>query len=906
MASSARSRAVFGAFVALAICAVAAIALLGPDEVAPSSIGGEGDAARADGARPADAEPDAIRPGTRVVDAGDAREEVGSDAAATVPWPDDGVDLLVIDDATGRPVAGALVHFVDPRGHASGDDWLVRALRSSWRERLDDEGVAVRCDASGRTRVPYRTLRVEARASVEGGTARGVARIGSGAREPVVVRVAVREPWTVRVVDAAGAPAADASVVQFDGDGAVFLDRRRTDGDGLARFERRGAWTAEDSSTAAIDDSSVSFVLDGLFRSPVFERAFHRSEDHPIIELVRPPCGSVVVEVPGADALGRDELVTLGLAFRSSQNALDVRYTIELTQRLGDGELRFEQVGVGHALRVALGPDAERGRTTFAGPAADGEEVRVTIGRVEPGAVLFGRVVDEDGRAVADTRLELARLGHPFGGSGAGAGAGAGVGAVRSVTTRGDGSFEFRSGELTPRAWTALLRDPEGRGRTAPFRVPDAHADGRVDIGELVLVRALVQVNGRVLGHGGPLAGAEVTVAFVRSEPAWPIGEVYDQHDRIVDRLEDATGDALEVSMDEFVAVDRVLHTTEDGRFAFVAPSDARAAICSVEYAAHDDALFVVELPASSGTDLGVEIELQPRWSVEGRLVGAGSTYAGRAVEVVLRSGDLPEDADAGAFVRYHSGGRFSVSCPNAEPVGLALVTTSWPPTVLAELGPFAPSVDGAPHPALDPLDVASYADVFEVEVVPPFLGDEQPSTFVRLLDDEGQSWGAVGSSSGPWTLSVATPHGWGGAFTVHTNCYRPVTVRPFGRDVSVELELGPRVELAFEGLDAVPEGARWRLRLGTTQIHPDDEGAWSGYRPNAGAFVVTATLDLPRRQPEDTYDARWDELDGQPLRLARLELPDGGLSETIAMPDLDGLVELARGTGAEESRESR
>lgn len=267
----------------------------------------------------------------------------------------------------------------------------------------------------------------------------------------------------------------------------------------------------------------------------------------PVARDVAPPTpppelGSVVVEVFAADGSYAEDGTRVDLwrgpGRRRTASRGAVR-TADATATVRAGQARFEGVELDRVLELDATRRFERANATVVGPRSPGERVNVVLNLVLAGATLVFRAVDPSGQPVVGPLESELRVWNRRRTSSR----------PDSRTTDDQGSFEVEleaallageRRELVVRAGTLAderrERVPvlEGRIDLSQSFPPD-----RIDMGDLVLERAPLVAEGRVVDGGGkPLAGAWVSCRSARAErnegaPLGSLGMVAtDQHGR--------------------------------------------------------------------------------------------------------------------------------------------------------------------------------------------------------------------------------------------------------------------------------------------------------------------------------------------------------------------------------------
>ncbi|QDU84600.1 hypothetical protein Pla163_17110 [Planctomycetes bacterium Pla163] len=780
---------------------------------------------------------------------------------ATIPWPKDGIDLVVVDAETGEPVPHALVRFVDPP--LSALDRMDTQL--SLLEQLDRDGSAIRCDAEGRVRVPYGTWEVVAQAEGRRG---GADLTRHQPDETIEVRIHTLERLQVRVVDGLGRPAPDAAVVLSDparGSWGQRVERRTSDSSGRVVFDFPDPAGAEDLEAS----------LDGFFFSPAWVDP--REED---AELVLPPHGSVVVDFGDARFI-EGEPISLDLEWKGLVS------TPSRVLPVKNGLVRFEpfQLGLQFHVLAPLGVElAEWG--PFVGPTVQGETVLIHAQLAEPIAGMRGRVVDERGDPVGSVELVMARLGQAF----------AEPDQASRFTTAADGTFLAVLPKIPRNRGKLVLRDLAADGRSAPIELTGLGEDHVADLGTIVLRRDLVRVHGTVFGNGGTLEGASLTCAF-----SIPLdGSVSEEVGRTGLLLIERTG--LEPAPGSFVAIDARVYSGENGEFSCSVPPDATAVYLVVTHPQHHGHMLASPLPAGH---LRVVLEPDPVlrgrlsvpewWGDTGRISIVSLEGTSRRVHSFTRS-DIGRIAGRAPDPGEDS---FLFHAPSFEPIGLEL-TTGRHGRVVADLGRYAPTLDTSVlHPDLDPLDLSTFVRLVEIAIEPPRTDTDAGASYLLWIEDadEDNWWSSAGATSGPWDAQVLLPIHHAGDLIVKSDRCRPARIPAGVERHAVQLELGPPVVLRLESLAQLPEGVRLAFELvvglWTRELRPDDDGVVREHLAGPGPVQLRMTTYVPRLAEGEIRDPRWDRLNRYPLVLAAFDVGDEGVELDVAVPDLAGLMQL-------------
>jgi hypothetical protein len=402
--------------------------------------------------------------------------------------------VLVVEAASGRPVAGAEVFALD---RVDGDfDW-----EPLFFESLVEKVAPLRSDANGRVAIPFvgaapRLVLARAPGWLGG---EHIAPTGpGGAADGAPARLALHPDWDVaiEVALADGRPAVGVSLGLDLGD-TTFSDL--TDADGRASFEHVGFACATRDARAEVAvqvplEPRLAAVLEGEPREPVRFRL--------------PPLASVEVTVldPQRVPVPDGTMLQLGLVRPTESRDLSP-FARSARQRIvgatNDGHALFAFVEPGLELELLVrtpGAVAER-KAYFPGPARAGERLEHTLVLALDQPVLEFRVLEAPGRPLADAELGL-RL------------------SVRSrymrnehqpaARTDSEGRFrlelpaEFRAGE---RRMLRITAREESLG--ARVDLAGAFEPGLRSMGDVMLEPVPLVVAGRVSdGEGKGVAGA--------------------------------------------------------------------------------------------------------------------------------------------------------------------------------------------------------------------------------------------------------------------------------------------------------------------------------------------------------------------------------------------------------------
>ncbi len=246
---------------------------------------------------------------------------------------------------------------------------------------------------------------------------------------------------------------------------------------------------------------------------------------------VPPPApGSVLVQLltedgsPAADGT-RVRLQVLGAG--APRPALNRSWAPAggVTAKIDSGQARFEGVELGRELELDAAVGLARARASVAGPRSSGESVLVVL-RLEPYlARLVFRALDPSGQPVrGDVQLEIRRWSEDRTNSNMG-----------NRTTDDGGRFEL---ELEAALPAGERRELEVRAHPLVGRVDlsQSFPPERIDMGDLVLARAPLLADGRVVdGSGKPLPN--VTISCRAALATWRVGAPPSHASTVTDEL---------------------------------------------------------------------------------------------------------------------------------------------------------------------------------------------------------------------------------------------------------------------------------------------------------------------------------------------------------------------------------
>ncbi len=683
------------------------------------------------------------------------------------------VDILVVDAATGAPVADAEVVF---DGALTSE--RIAALPHDERNRyLQDReaaartfGATTRTDAEGVAHV-YVAAR-HAVVHARHGARYGVLHLDATSQGPPHRHRLELRPdrsVTVQVLDASGQPAIGVPLrIRGSGEDSVRVSEaaasvspvETTAPDGVTTFVHLQNAHALNLLPNARDATWQVFVAVPGLEHVAAAVDLHVPPATPIV-LRLPPTGAIATRLVAAGRRvgGRDLKLTTEAAL-DGPNAWNLGWPRKAD---ADGWTRFPHVPLGATFRVLAGhPVASR---AFAGPVTAGEELRFEFAPGDGVLVLTGRLVDA---ASAPIRSSSAQVDFDLG-----IAQGTAV-----VVTDADGHFTWvvgakPSGDVALKRLRFTLRSPNAPP-TSHAVAPRSLSDAVTDLGDLMLRAPPVVVAGRFeFGDGvQPIPIAFDVERFVavagpgQRDRWWRINGIDTSQQR--DGSFAVTG---EVPARRFRLVFPAYHhlPIEPIEFRFgasdlVIPVDLGASLTAI-----------VLLPAGLPRDArGLQGELRP--------VGNDPPARERLVVDVLRG--QPERGE----LRW-----------KAIPAGdyVLEIRTSGAANPIATVHDVA--VPGPPDgdPRLTAIDLRD-----RVRVVTLRFGDAVSVVVFPMPQDPATEWGGIGFSGSELHLLV-------GADPTHllvaAREWKPVELRDVRGEVDVVFERWPEVEIVFEGLDALP-----------------------------------------------------------------------------------------------------
>lgn len=439
---------------------------------------------------------------------------------AAAPTPENGMRVLVVSAATGEPLPGAEVLYIDEDRVDESEAQRSMMEGGDIEAVFERFGMSYRAGEDGEALVP----RPRGGAVVAGRTADGFgfAQVRAGAREPVRLELIVGSDVLVQVVDGAGRPL----------EGILVAVRMREHGfhqdlwpavsqgpEGIARVTRL-------AEMVSVMEGDGDLYVALPYPLPEAVELQLDPEDLPRepVTLAMPPTGAVevLVQGPHGEPVTGELAVMIGPAPEEGEedDFRDVRArpgpgTVLFVE---DGRALFPHVGLGMRLRVTAARPTGGGDASVdgAGPVEPGQQVTLTLPFAVEDRLLAGRILigEEEPLAEENLRYHL-RTEGPQGSSRRGG----------SLRTDPEGRFELRleadederpaaTCELELR-WTPPSAGESVRTALVPLavRVPP----GRTELGDVTLAEPPLIAGGRIVDlAGAPLPKAQVSVSFKR------------------------------------------------------------------------------------------------------------------------------------------------------------------------------------------------------------------------------------------------------------------------------------------------------------------------------------------------------------------------------------------------------
>lgn len=427
------------------------------------------------------------------------------------PAPEgEGFLVRVVEAESKNAIPFAEVLFVDV---GQMDEQALQARMAELHDidaLIEALAVRYRTDGAGTVRLPLPTQEMWAAARKEPWF--GMTQERAIPAEGITIECRRSLAVAAQVVDAEGRPQAGIPVDlrRLGPDRSDRMFSLVTGADGIARFRRLEMFLRDLRGSARL-----ALAIGGQLGVSVAQEFDPAALPELPLQLTLPPSGTLEVHLTGADGQPwtAPAMVQLILVppIEQSEAELRVNRGEESNAFAVEGLARFTPVGLGmtfHAL--AQRPDGSMiGEAIGAGPAAAGGVVRLEIGERAGGSFVTGRILGENGRPVASTRLD-----HQIEQRGKGRDSSRG----NNLRTDAGGMFRLpiENPELPDGIRRSLTVSLRQRGTSAMSVRADLSwslPPGETNLGDLRLALAPLAAAGVVVDEAGlPVANAHVTM----------------------------------------------------------------------------------------------------------------------------------------------------------------------------------------------------------------------------------------------------------------------------------------------------------------------------------------------------------------------------------------------------------
>jgi hypothetical protein len=320
---------------------------------------------------------------------------------------EDGVEILVLNHATGRPVAGAKVHLLHVGSISYGQifDSLLQGYSGSYGLNLmygqhyltNSDGV-IRVKSTG----SYLFLLVE-----KGGLIAGEELEWDGSSKKTV-ELKPNRIFVVTVQDSKGA-AVEGIYVNFHADsdlGRSLLARQISDNLGQIRFEDFSRYLSDVQKNAFLYmEFGIPMKHSNDFKQNRFEIT-DRIAARGTATLTLPPTGGVRVHV--LDEQGKSLKRAGQLELKKKGFSPFISELYQEYNAKSDGYTEFYYIGIGLELELSFSPDDSMisDQLTFEGPTEAGQWTDVDL-VYRPGSIITGRLLGPDGNPLRKARGSL-------------------------------------------------------------------------------------------------------------------------------------------------------------------------------------------------------------------------------------------------------------------------------------------------------------------------------------------------------------------------------------------------------------------------------------------------------------------------------------------------------------------
>jgi hypothetical protein len=462
--------------------------------------------------------------------AGQDLERIEAAAAQEAPAAD-GLSLTIrtLDAVTRAPIAGAEIHFLwqeDPNYMPT----LNRSRTTDREQEYRQFGQSLRSNERGEASIPITGASVSLIA--RSGTRFGIGTWRAAAAGPPGCEILLGEDrkFSVRVIDAAGAPVAQVPLSLFTPTDWVPRDLRLTDADGYAhflhlqtRFQREGE----------VPDLTLGFAFP-LADPPHVVIRWQEPPPEPIT-LVMPPTGVLAVEVFDSNGSAWQKRASIDLQRHvDPPPGREPAQSFQPRLALGHCTAMLDEHGVARFAFVGLGLQLDAGSrftpglntwtvTTGAGPLSEGGGALLTLRTGPQPAVVLFRLMQPDGQPTPDVPYQGMLLWYD--------GAGGLLERDNGGSSAMDGLRRVAIPLEEPAGWVRrecrMYQQEPTLGELPLTAVLDLSAPlqpGENDLGEVMTQVAPLIAGGRVVDeNGNSVFGAQIEAQYQGEESQDPL-----------------------------------------------------------------------------------------------------------------------------------------------------------------------------------------------------------------------------------------------------------------------------------------------------------------------------------------------------------------------------------------------
>lgn len=428
---------------------------------------------------------------------GERKEATREEPSSATASPGIGFTLLVVDQESEQPLAGAEVWLAELDVFESAVDSAGRFIQLDAERIAQELGQRRVTGTNGELRLPATAEYFYA--SGRAGELWGETRLQATKRDSKTLRLRQDHRIEIEVVDEVGQPCGEVAValLSIDDDYRDFLWIGRTDAE-----EGRALIPHYQELVDGEEDSELFAVLAMPLMEPV--RAPLAADPPPAepVRLTLPTTGSVAIQVLNEEHRAPDGGVDVRVGVVSAgtgDSALDPKEWL----RCENGRLLLTHVELGVELEIDARSDEgyQRVTTRVPGPMRPGQRVEVVLRFLDLHPILTGRLLDPAGLPFADRELFCeVILKDGFGSRG------------KRVRTDPEGRFRcVVDSTLTDQGACVLRFQPreEGLPLECVLDLPRVLPAGELELGDLQLEHLPIALAGRVVeGEDEPVAGA--------------------------------------------------------------------------------------------------------------------------------------------------------------------------------------------------------------------------------------------------------------------------------------------------------------------------------------------------------------------------------------------------------------